>query len=528
VVEPFERHGPQRLVEVAGGRMRSFPLPAGPGGHLYWRDDWRWQLASERGRPDSVLLAGSDLWTGAFRLYRVDESGHIRLLFERRQGAGATIASSGAGGVLPVVGLERYDRISLISIATGSVADVGRSFRNVVSVAAGDDGKIFAFAYDFVGGRLTVYTLVGGAAAGQPARELAPGAFSFPSTSGPPALWIEHQSEGYRTTVVTVRTDGTRFRRLVEHASVLPFCPSVDGREVAFASDRSVPTEPWTYVARSGTAPVKISERADWTLCPFDAHWLVTWRGATEELDRRDLRSGRLTVIARHIPFPSWALSPDGMRLAYVRNGVLTTVELATLARRTVATNASEPVWSPDSRRLAYLAGGRALRVDGSSFHVRFANETPSFSWSPDGARLLVCLARTFRAPGCQQGDGSAATLTPHERLLLADVRTGAVREVAAGAIVYADWSPAGAYAYATTRTLRIVEPDGRARSFPARILGGDGSWLGFSPDGRWFGFLAGTSEKWPRGIAVLDTRTGRSRLLRPLGPGRYSAGWWR
>jgi hypothetical protein len=534
VVEPFERHGPQRLVEVAGGRIRSFRLPASPDGHLYWRDDWRWQLASEPGRHDSVLLAGSNLWTGAFRLYRVDESGQTRLLFERRRGAGATIASNAAGAVLPVVGLERYDRISLISIATGSVVDVGRSFRNVVSVAAGEGGKIYAFAYDLVGGRLTVYTLVRGAAAGQPARELAPGAFAFPRVSDPPALWIEHQSDSYRTTVVTVRTDGTGFRRLVEKASVLPFCRSVDGREVAFASDRAVPTEPWTYLARSGTAPVKISERADWPLCPFDSRRLVTWRatGARPgDLELRDLRTGRVTLLARHVELASWslALSPDGLKLAYARNGVLTTVELATLARRTVAKNAFEPVWSPDSRRLAYLVGGRTLRVSGSSFHVRFVNETPSFSWSPDGTRLLVCLARRLREPGCRQGDGSAGSLTapPHERLLLVDVRTGAVRQVAAGAIVYAGWSPTGAYAYVTRRTLRIVASDGRTRSFSARILGGDGSWLGFSPDGRWFGFLAGTGEKWPRGIAVLDTRTGRSRVLRPLGPGWYSAGWW-
>jgi Tol biopolymer transport system component len=87
---------------------------------------------------------------------------------------------------------------------------------------------------------------------------------------------------------------------------------------------------------------------------------------------------------------PSW--SPDGMRLAFVRDGDVWTIDPTEgNARRLTADGVNSlPVWSPDSTRLAWLkemtlvAGG----ADGVGLATLAAGVSAAPAWSPDGTKL--------------------------------------------------------------------------------------------------------------------------------------------
>ncbi len=124
---------------------------------------------------------------------------------------------------------------------------------------------------------------------------------------------------------------------------------------------------------------------------------------------------------------PALALSPDGSRVAFaVRQASLSdnkyksSLWLASLkdpsSPQEIAAGASSPQWSPDGRRLAYLApsaaGPQIVMVDPESPADHL--ETPplagilSFQWNPNGSSIAI-LAREAAAPsrtGDDQGAG--------------------------------------------------------------------------------------------------------------------------
>jgi Tol biopolymer transport system component len=87
---------------------------------------------------------------------------------------------------------------------------------------------------------------------------------------------------------------------------------------------------------------------------------------------------------------PAW--SPDGMRLAFVRDGDVWTIDATgSNARRLTADGVNSlPVWSPDGTRLAWLKG--MTLVAGSADGVGLATLAEGLSaaaaWSPDGTKL--------------------------------------------------------------------------------------------------------------------------------------------
>jgi dipeptidyl aminopeptidase/acylaminoacyl peptidase len=104
-------------------------------------------------------------------------------------------------------------------------------------------------------------------------------------------------------------------------------------------------------------------------------------------------------------------ISPDGRWIAYVRRtGDIMTdrwrpslwlVDTATGAQTPLAPGGSQPVWSPDSSRIAYIAaaeGGRAQLyvrwlATGQSVAITGLADTPSsIAWSPDGARIAYAM----------------------------------------------------------------------------------------------------------------------------------------
>ncbi len=116
---------------------------------------------------------------------------------------------------------------------------------------------------------------------------------------------------------------------------------------------------------------------------------------------------------------PQW--SPDGGRIAYVRDGRLWTMSSdGSRPLQLTAEGAGGPQWSPDGTRIAFLrlddqdlltdlwvidsAGGEEQRLTNVS-------DTGSFSWSPDGTKI----AFTTRRDGdyeiyTMSSDGSAQT----------------------------------------------------------------------------------------------------------------------
>jgi WD40 repeat protein len=107
------------------------------------------------------------------------------------------------------------------------------------------------------------------------------------------------------------------------------------------------------------------------------------------------LGAGRARLLAPGAANPAW--SPDGRRLAYVAPGEGNATDLFVIDADashggrltwTEGIDESSPSWSPDGKRLVVERGGAivVLRADGSGERVVAAGMDPA--WSPDGHRI--------------------------------------------------------------------------------------------------------------------------------------------
>jgi Tol biopolymer transport system component len=118
---------------------------------------------------------------------------------------------------------------------------------------------------------------------------------------------------------------------------------------------------------------------------------------------------GGIRSLGHYGTNPVW--SPDGKRVAFEYNGDVFTVGADGRGRRLLVRNALQPAWSPDGDSIAYASAGRNVDVyvadaDGSNprrlTHGRGVDGMPA--WSPDGRRIAYtsqrwCAVRTL--PGC-------------------------------------------------------------------------------------------------------------------------------
>lgn len=229
-----------------------------------------------------------------------------------------------------------------------------------------------------------------------------------------------------------------------------------------------------------------------------------------------DLREGLDELVGGTAP--SW--SPDGDRLAFLRDGGLWTVRADGTGERRLAdvavfspfsqAHVTTPSWSPDGREIAFVGPGLKIsvaRADGSGVRRLTSGLDRQVSpvWSPDGARIAFASDRAENfdiwsiAP---DGSGTARLTTdPADETLPAWASDGArvafLRAVA-GELGKAE--------------LWLAGRDGGYE----RLLGGDAhgfSQPAWSTDGGRIVFSSGREcKRW--GLYVVDLDTGRQERL--------------
>jgi Tol biopolymer transport system component len=192
---------------------------------------------------------------------------------------------------------------------------------------------------------------------------------------------------------------------------------SPEGTEVAFVRSAAGETSRSLATPAGGASAHALNDGVVRGWVPNTPYLLVQVDGAHTLVQGDSIRDRPVNDLLGTDASPS----PDGSRVAYLRDGTLYVSPTLTFGgERAVATGIDPPswdvvgpVWSPDGTRIV-IASGSSLVVaeaDGSGSHVLFsgANQSVNPSWSHDGS--LIAFERNF-APHWQiwiaWADGSA------------------------------------------------------------------------------------------------------------------------
>jgi tricorn protease len=312
-------------------------------------------------------------------------------------------------------------------------------------------------------------------------------------------IWLLHLRPGRRYEPLT--TGGAK--------SAWPMW-SADGRTLYYVSDRSGTENLWRHPLGGKPEPLTTFRdgRVLWPTISADGRTIAFERDfGVWTLDLASGRSSEVPIVLRGLAagpglehlrltdgFRDLALSPDGRKIAFVAHGDATPITRTPADER-------QPVWSPDSRRLAYISDRDGvthlfLYDLGSQREQRLTSDTAGDvtpRWSPDGEMI--------------------AFLRGGRELRVLDLRTGSERRLATAALDRApflsprpfDWSPDG-------RWIAYLAPSAGQfdNAYVVPVSGGESRPVSFVPS------VFGGSIVWSRdGTALFFTTAQRTEMGR-------------
>jgi Tol biopolymer transport system component/DNA-binding winged helix-turn-helix (wHTH) protein len=351
------------------------------------------------------------------------------------------------------------------------------------------------------------------------------------------------------------RTDGSDLRRVLVGWPAWPsvFGPQFmgssgawtsDGRYFALVSSQGpeVAASVWgvreaaSRVRRASPNPVQLTtgpiSYTGVSPDPDGRRLFVTGQQRRGELVRVDAGTQELRPFLSGISAEMLDFSKDGEWVAYTGfpDGTLWRSRVGGEERRQLThppMQAAGPRWSPDGRRIAFMASERprdnfdvyVVSADGGGIERLVPGVGPAGdpSWAPDGRALAF---DHWEAAG------------PRIRLL--DVGSGRVEALpGAGGLFSARWSPTGRHIAALARrekTNGLMLYDLATRQWTTLYDAGGADWPSWSRDGVWVYFWATTrtGESGLGRVRVSDRRLEPVATPRGLvGEGMFGVPWW-
>lgn len=208
------------------------------------------------------------------------------------------------------------------------------------------------------------------------------------------------------TNLYSAAPDGGGLQQLTTATNVTQPALSPDASQIAHTTNAGLEIAGSSGASVILTPPTKCSGTAGETI-PFPDSW-ASWSpdGKAILFSRRDcayqydlytipVSGGTPHGLGLTGDETTWGPS----RIAYADGGGIWTANPDGTDAEQIATDGSNPAWSPDGR-LAYLAGGNGTTVVVGSTQTQlpFAQVT-SLAWSPDGTRFLVAARTTQTGP---------------------------------------------------------------------------------------------------------------------------------
>ena len=111
---------------------------------------------------------------------------------------------------------------------------------------------------------------------------------------------------------------------------------------------------------------------------------------------------------------PAW--SPDGTKIAFVRDGSILVADANGIGERVVVSGAMDPDWSPDGSELVFSRtanpGIGVVGVDGGGLRSLTTDSDRSPAWSPDGRRIAYAHCTNAHA-GCPRDVSQILEVAP-------------------------------------------------------------------------------------------------------------------